>query len=466
MSLQRLWMAIAILLPPLVSLLVALPAVDLAYQVRTGEMILATGAIPRTDSFTFTVYGQPWLDQQWLSQVLLALGFRLGGWELLMVLRAALAVVMGVMLLLAARLRGCSPRTAAIVALIAFLVTAPALALRPQMFAIALFTVMVALVAGRERHPRAYLLAPVLVIVWANLHGSFVLAPLLLGYAWLEDVARRRPARRAFAVLAASTLATLVNPFGLAVWTYAAGIGASPTIAARVSEWQHTSPLSSEGALFYPSVIAVGILAWRRRSRLVWPDPLWLAGLAFLGAWAVRGDAWWPAGALLVAAKALASTGEATAPRPVPETAARLNALVVGILGLAIVAALPWWRPADSLTGRVGLITYAPTGLTRALLEHAKPGDRVVVPQPWGSWFEWAAPEQFYFVDSRFELFPASIWDDSDRIAWGGDGARDVLDHWQVDAVVLAPDWPMPSGPWTVVYKDAEGQLIIPAPVR
>jgi hypothetical protein len=466
MSLSRLWVAIAILLPAVVSLLVALPAVDLAYQVRTGELILASGAIPRTDSFTFTVAGQPWTDQQWLAQVLLALVHRVGGWELLMVLRAALAVGAGAMLLLAARLRGATPRTASILVLLAFLVTAPSMALRPQLFAIAVFAALIALLAGRERHPRAYLAAPLLVVLWANLHGSFVLAPALLGYAWLEDLVGHRSSRRSLGVLVAGTLATLVNPFGPAVWVYAAGIGTSSEIAARVTEWQRTSPTTGEGALFYISVAAMVAVCWRRRGRLSWPDLVWLAVLAFLGAWAVRGDAWWPSGALLVAAKGLAPTGPAGEPRPVPRRAARLNALVVGVLGVAVVAALPWWRPADPLTGRVGLITYAPTGLTRALLARGRPGDRVVVPQPWGSWFEWAVPDALYFTDSRFELFPAEVWDDGDAVAAGGSRAEAVLERWSVAAIVVPADGTPPAGPWTVVYKDAEGTLYARAPNR
>ena len=41
-------------------------------------------------------------------------------------------------------------------------------------------------------------------------------------------------------------------------------------------------------------------------------------------------------------------------------------------------------------------------------------------PQTWASWFEWAAPEPAYFIDSRFELFPADVWDDYDAVARGG----------------------------------------------
>ncbi len=352
MTLTRVWLAVALALPALVALLVPLPAVDLAYQVRTGDLILSAGSLPTTDSFTFTVYGQPWTDQQWLAQVLLSLGHRAGGWELLAVLRAALVVAMTGLLVVAGRLRGAGLRTASVLALLAFLVTAPALALRPQLFAIAVFAAMLVLVAGRERYPRAYLAAPLLVVAWANLHGSFVLAPLLLGYAWLEDVVRHRPWRRSLGVLVAGTAATCVTPFGPGVWAYAAGIGADPLIAQRVSEWQRTSPLSVTGGLFYASVVGAAAVAWRGRARLVWPDALWLAGLAAMGVWAVRGAAWWPAGVVLVVAAALAApAAPADGPRPVrgqTRTARRLNALVTAVLAVAVLAALPWWRPADA----------------------------------------------------------------------------------------------------------------------
>ncbi len=467
MSLARVWLSVALALPALVALLVPLPAVDLAYQVRAGELILAAGAVPRTDTFTFTIYGQPWTDQQWLAQVLLALGYRAGGWELLAVLRAGLVVATTGLLVLAARLRGAGLRTASALALLAFLVSAPALALRPQLFAIALFAALLALVAGRDRHPRAFLAAPLLVVAWANLHGSFVLAPLLLGYAWLDDVVRRRPWRRSLVVLAVGTAATCVTPFGPGVWAYAAGIGADPVIAQRVSEWQRTSPLTPTGALFYASGLAAAFVAWRGRARLSWPDALWLAGLAVLGAWAVRGAAWWPAGAVPVVAAALAMPeGGVTPLRATPRAMRRLNGLVVAVLALAVAAALPWWRHGDPLAGRAGLLSYAPSGLAAWVRDHAQPGARVYVPQTWASWFEWAAPRQRYFVDSRFELFPADVWADDDAIAAGGAAAEAALERRQVDVVVLGPGATEPVGPWTVAYRDADGEVLVAASIR
>ena len=163
LSLDRLWLVIAIGLPVLVALLVPMPAVDLAYQVRAGDEILRTATLPGVDTWTFTVAGTPWTDQQWLAQVALALGYRVGGWELLAVARAGLVAVALGCCIASSMARGAGPRMAAILALLVFALSAPALALRPQLFAIVIFAALLWLSATRHEHPRRLWAAPLLV---------------------------------------------------------------------------------------------------------------------------------------------------------------------------------------------------------------------------------------------------------------------------------------------------------------
>ena len=137
----QLWTFLGFALPALAALLVPMPAVDLAYQLRAGADILAGNGIPTVDTWTFTVAGTPWLDQQWGAQVLLAAVFQVGGWTGLAILRAAL-VGAGVLAPRAdafAPSAAPQPASAAIISLLGFVVAAPALALRPQLFAIVLF---------------------------------------------------------------------------------------------------------------------------------------------------------------------------------------------------------------------------------------------------------------------------------------------------------------------------------------
>jgi hypothetical protein len=459
MTLDRLWLFLAIALPALVCLLVPIPAVDLAYQVRAGDEILRTGVIPVLDTYTFTVAGAPWTDQQWLAQVLLGLGFRAGGWELLVVLRAVLVSASFGLLAAAAMARGARPRTAAILCLVAFALAAPALALRPQLFAIAIFATLLLLVARRQRNTRAIWLAPLLVGAWANVHGSFVLAPILLGYAWLDDLVRGRPARRSFVVLVLGTAATLVNPFGAGVWAYAAGIGANPAIAGQVSEWQRTTPFTVPGLLFYLSAAAAFALAIRGRAALGWPDWLLLATLFAIGVWAVRGLAWWPFGAVFVLGSLPDAVWPASGATNV-HRAYRLPAVVAALLLVLVAAALPWSRPADPITGRAGILSYAPSGIAAELRGIAPAGKRVLAAQTWTSFLEWAVPDARYFLDSRFELFPADVWADRATIAAGGSAADAVLDRRGVDLLVLPAGTDLDLTGWTMVYEDADGVIM------
>ena len=475
LSLDGLWVAIAILLPALVALLVPMPAVDLAYQVRAGHEILATGTIPAVDTWTFTVWGTPWLDQQWLAQVLLAWGHALGGWELLAVVRAGLVALTTGLLVGTARVAGGGARSAAILALVAFALMAPALALRPQLLGIVLFALVLFLVAGRHRWPAAYWLAPWALLLWANVHGSFILGPLLLGYAWLDDALARRPgSRRSALVLVAGTLVTLVNPFLAVAWQYAIGIGASPSIAGRVSEWQRTTPFAMPGILFYPSLVATFALMVVRRDRLTLATWALGIGMAVIGVWAVRGVAWWAMAMVFLLATVLAPRMEAavaptTPPAPgdrAPRRAGLVNVLVVAVMGIVLVAALPWWRAPDPLTGRAGLLSVAPTSVAQALAEvsAAHPGLRVAAPQTWTSWLEWAAPDARYYLDSRFELYPFDTWDGYDALLAGGAEARAVVDRWGVEAVVVAPGYPEPDGPWAERIETPDGTILLRDP--
>ena len=72
-------MVLALALPAFLTLISRLHTVDLAYHLRLGQLIRATGAIPSRDTFTFTAYGKAWVDQQWLAQVVLDVTYRIGG---------------------------------------------------------------------------------------------------------------------------------------------------------------------------------------------------------------------------------------------------------------------------------------------------------------------------------------------------------------------------------------------------
>jgi hypothetical protein len=482
-SLPRLWAFLAVGLPVLGALLANLQTVDLAYHLRAGGMILDTGTIPRTDTFTFTAAGSAWQDQQWGAEVLLAAVYRLGGWTGLVILRAVLVGLLFGLVFDVCR-RGHTTRTGALLTLAAFGLAIVTLALRPQLFAMVLFAATLWLVFQRRGHPRTLWFVVPIAAIWANLHGSFFLAPVLLGLAALEDLAERRPAEARFTLAAgvAAAAATFLNPFGPAVWQYAIGISTNAVITTRITEWQPTTVRTAEGFAFVASagLIAVLLVALARRGRAVPPTILlWLVPFAGLGAWAVRGLAWWPIVAAVTVARLTADPYD----RPTvhsPERAGkasmrRLNVIVVGIIVVAGVGLLPIWRAEDpGLRAPVGVVGTAPPGITAALRGLVTPGDRLFAPQPWGSWFEFALPETAVFIDSRIELFAPAIWDDYDAITDGRVDWHARLDQWNVSVVIAVDSLGalpltnrLAADPgWRQVYADEDGRIFVHADRR
>lgn len=465
MTLARLWSVLAVALPVLAAFIANLSAVDLAYHVRAGGIVLDTGRIPTADTFTFAAAGASWLNQQWGAQVVLASIYRLAGWTGLTLLRAGLIGLTFGFLFAACRRRGLDIRRAAWLTIGAFAVTAVALALRPQLFGMTLMALTLLLVADRRNHPRLVWAVPLIVLVWANVHGSFFLGPVVLGLAWLEDVHDGVPNRhRLLGIAVVSAAAALVNPFTVGVWAYAAGLSTNSFVTSRITEWQPTTLRTVPGMLFFGSVALTVVLLARRGRSTAWPTLAWLALFAAIGVYAIRGVAWWPLGAAVAVAGLLASSGDPARERR--ERSSPLNVVLVGLIAVVCLVLVPVWRPVDSRLGAPdGVVGDAPPGITAALRSALRPGDRILNPQPWGSWFELALPDNPVAIDSRIEVFPAKVWDDYDTVRTGADGWQDILASWAPTVIVATVKEDafvarLEAAGWTKTYADDDGTIL------
>ena len=110
------------------------------------------------------------------------------------------------------------------------------------------------------------------------------------------------------------------------------------------------------------------------------------------------------------------------------------------------------------------MVGNAPPGITAALRDMARPGDRLLNPQAWGSWFEFDLPDLPVAIDSRIELFPPATWDVYENILDGGEGWQAQLTDWDPSIVVVAfrdPDFGtrLAAAGWRSVYDDEDGWI-------
>lgn len=236
-----------------------------------GRWILEHGTIPRTDMFTCTAPGVPYVDHEWLAQVLFESVRRIAGLEGFRVLIALCGAFCYVIFARSALAAGASPRAAAGGALTSLLLQWHVARARPQALTLVCVALLVYYFIIKPRPParRPFLAFSLIIIFWANVHAACVIAPALLAAAavgaWISGLAAR--ARDLWIWTALSAALLCVNPYGIQVYTYALE---TQGLAALIPEWKPLVSLlfdpverarASAGSDFRTQVILAGALA-------------------------------------------------------------------------------------------------------------------------------------------------------------------------------------------------------------
>ncbi len=196
---------------------------DLFWHLSAGRSILVDGALPHVESFSTTLYGTPWVNFEWLLQLIFSGVFSVGGWWGLLFLKALLFAMTGVVVWSISGLTGASKnlRRAALMGWTAVMLLHSEL--KPGQFSLILFCVQLwVLEAARvgelvERRPWVWGIgAFVFFAFWANLHPGFPMGFALIA-CWM--LGREKPGWVCLAAaLGSGALGTLATPYGIGVY--------------------------------------------------------------------------------------------------------------------------------------------------------------------------------------------------------------------------------------------------------
>jgi hypothetical protein len=457
------WTAIAWLLPTALVLLAPLPTGDLAYQVRAGRLMISAHQFLRQDVFTYTFAGRPWIDQQWGAQLVFGALFPILGWRGFVVIRALLVGSVVGATFERTRSAGADAMVAGALSVGAFavaLLVPGSTVLRPQLLALPLFVFAAWILQRRRARPRWLTLLPFIGVVWANVHGSFVLLPLLLLTAAIDDVVQRDPIRPATVGLTlVCAITPLINPWGPSIYSYVVRLSTMHTIRSAVEEWQPLSVRWQTGVVFASATAVMLFLVARRRSRM--PTPGEIAGWAAFSILAVvsgRNVIWWALYVPPVVGGVL-SGWHPGSDRVDARTGTVLATIFVVIAAIGAIRIFTI-QPATSLLGD------APAGVTAAVATGTAGGARLF-DGSWGSWFEYALPNVPVFLDARGEMTPDDVYRDYSLVMSAQPGWNDVLDRWRVGVVAVPADDArlismLNADPtWTRTYQDGDGSVYV-----
>jgi hypothetical protein len=169
---------------------------DAWWHLKTGKYIVENKRLPRTDVFAFTSENIEWHNHEWATQVLFYLSYVVGersgygGLRAVITLKTLVLIATFSVLFAFASQRGKNFFVAALFAIIAAAVSRRTIYPRPPIMSylmFAIFTWTVYNVRTSRWKVHALILLPLLMIVWVNLHGGFILGlGLLMIYAIAE----------------------------------------------------------------------------------------------------------------------------------------------------------------------------------------------------------------------------------------------------------------------------------------
>ncbi len=263
---------------------------DTAWHLATGRWIAAHRTVPDTDPFSFTHLGHSWTAQEWLADLVMSGTLAVAGWAGLAFL---FALAVGGTMWVCAKALPLPTRYGVLVQAGLFATLAASALVRPHVLAwpiLALWTTL--LVAARDRKTAPPVVAGLIMLLWANLHASYILGLGLAGLFALEDLLETCNVRGAvirwapFGLVA--VIAASVTPHGIQGFLYPFQVSGMETLSS-ISEWRRAElPTDLKFFIFAAVVWVFAIRRWQALGVVRW---VLLLGLTYLAIKHVRHQA-------------------------------------------------------------------------------------------------------------------------------------------------------------------------------
>jgi hypothetical protein len=444
----------ALLAPALVFIATAVDRsynTDFWHHLARGRAMAEQGALVDRDLFTYTVAGRPFQDNNWLPQLLYYGLYEHGGLALVQFVNSlTLACMIGVVVWMCRR-RCPSLLIAAGLGVFTFFGLWQLLIIRPQTFSLLLFAVLYAVLEAADRRRGLLVLPPLIMALWANLHGGFPIGLILIGCYFLaavwdgwrehhEDIVGDRRVWGLALCLAASLVATCANPYGWKIYLYVR----TTSIAAagrHIDEWVPPGLDLLVGKVWVVSVLLLLVLFALPRRRPTAREVILVLFFLPLACGSVRMVAWW----LLVCAPILAGLIADNLPRNAlvstePEPASLASAGFFALLLLACAGcALALTDRAAPLLGAIRPVHRDESDIEDVARQLPDRGGRVFSRFEWGEYLSWSVAPRGYtiFMDGRIEIIPDDVWEKYAAVTRGRGDWEEILDGYGVDTLLL-----------------------------
>jgi hypothetical protein len=447
---------------------------DVWWHLKTGELIAQHKSVPRSDPFSYTRAGQPWVTHEWLTELgMYELQFH-AGFGPLIVLFAAITTIAFLLLYLRC---GPAPYLAGIVTLCAAWASAPLWGVRPQILSLLLTSLWLLILDRSGNDPKLLWWTLPLTLLWVNLHAGFAVGLVLSALFLAGDFIEHRLAQhrnsflkanlhlpKAALILLLDILLVPVNPNGLRMFSYPIETLRSTTMQSYIVEWASPNFHRPEYWPFLLILLATfATLCWSRNP-LRPRDLILLLVALYASLISIRMIPLF----VLIAAPLIANR-LGNWPRSLSHRRSNFHtslnaAIILAMTTFAIVRisqVIGHQRDAETSEFPARAVTF---------LQQHPPTGPIFNLYDWGGYLIWKLyPRTPVFIDGRADLYGPDLFHDfADAYQFKGRWQQ-ILQRWHIQTVIVSPTSALAVGlqsapGWTISYQDSQAIILTSLP--
>jgi hypothetical protein len=450
---------------------------DLPRHLLLGRLIRETRSVPLTDTFSFRTEGLPSVPHEWLSQVALSIVNDVLGLGGIILLTALIVIATWAIIFHETERRGSRLFIRLFVVALGIGVNMIHVLPRPHLFTF-LFTAI--WVAALERingnKPRLWWLLPLLMVLWVNMHGMFILGMMIWGIyllgSFLENPSRewfsKSSTRSMLFAGSASLLATFFSPNGIKIWEAIVSLGSNSYITSRIPEYQSADFHNPATWPFILLLILTIIGFARRGSKTSWIDILLAVSFAAIALYTSRMIPLFAIVAVPITARTLSDwiNVEFSQSRflVVESNITDMNSISNGgiwVFVLAIAVALLFYSgtPIDA-QGKGNRFDngFFPVQAVDWLNSHPQSG-HMFNEFDWGGYLLLKLkPRQQIFMDGHTHIYGEALTREYETVVTLGKDWEKIFDKYQIEWAILRGSAPIAGAleklGWEILYQD------------
>ena len=456
---------------------------DTGYHIRAGEIILQTWRVPSQDIFSHHQPALQWTAHEWLSEVVMALVYKLSGLTGVVLFFAFLLSLTHWLLFGSLRSRSNNVILVTLITLLATATSSSHWLARPHVFSF-LFTLSWCHLLDRfqYRNQRTLICLPLIMVPWVNLHGGYFIGLVLivvyllgnllhsLGTNRTQALEHWHKAKHLFGLLVVTILACLINPLGYEILLFPGRLTSDRFIMDHVTEF--LSPNFHDVLPFKYMLLATIAALALARNRLNLIEVGLIVLLSYMALYSARYVSLY---AIIVAPLLLKTTESILTDLPsvVLKFIQKRNQLLVNIdtnlrsplwpiAGVLLVVSLAL---LNSLRFNFSEKSF-PLAAVKFLQRENVAGN-MFNNDEFGDYIIFAAwPQYRVFMDGRSDMYGEKLGSAYLKVANAQPGWKDVLKHYNIDWVIFDTNSALTAAlreqtDWQPIYTDKLATIFV-----